>query len=302
MRRKLVRQGTSTMMISLPSDWIKKQKLGKGDEIDITEEDNKLILNKGETKPAKKKTKITLTNETETSIRTIIQNACRTGYDIIEIRFNTEKQYTTIIHTLKDYLIGYDVVKKEANNCTIENLTEPSEEQFETLIKKIIYNVALMIENTEDRLKNKTKFEDYIDIDSKIKQYQNFCLRVIAKKGRKSPLFWTFLVIMIHGHREIYHLNRYLDKNKINFENFDFINEIKTMFKLLSEAYLNKDISKLEKIHELEKNLIYNDFYKLIQKNKKENIVLYHLTASARNFYLATSPLIGLLLESSISE
>ena len=37
MKRKLVQQGAATMMVSLPSKWIKKFGLKKGDEIDLEE-------------------------------------------------------------------------------------------------------------------------------------------------------------------------------------------------------------------------------------------------------------------------
>ena len=63
----------------------------------------------------------------------------------------------------------------------------------------------------------------------------------------------------------------------------------------MQEAYIKKNITKLEKIHELEKVIIYDKFYKLIQKNNKENIVLYHISVSIRDFYLSASPLFGLL-------
>ena len=121
--------------------------------------------------------------------------------------FSREEEYAIISHTIKEYLIGFEVVKKEKNYCVLENITEPSQEQFNVLIKKIIYNVMLMIDSTEERLRGKTKFENYAEIDSKIKQFHNFCVRVISKKnpvGSRAPLFWTFLGLLIHGQRELY--------------------------------------------------------------------------------------------------
>jgi phosphate uptake regulator len=305
MKRRLVKQGTTTMMISLPSKWIKQQNLTKGDEVGIAEIEKNLIISKAEDKKTKSRTRITLLNNTESSIRTQIIAAYRAGYDILEVSFDSEDKYKTIVNTLKNYLIGFEIVKKEKNYCIVENITEPSEDQFNILIKKILYNVSLMINNTEDRLKNNTKFEDYKNIDLKAKQYQNFCKRVVAKKnpiGNNAPLFWTFLGILIHGQRELYHLNKFLDDNKVKTKNYELLNKLKQIFNLLSEGYIKKDMTKLETIHELEKQAIYNDLYKQIQTNKKENIISYHLALAVKNFYLAASPLMGLLLESSNSK
>jgi len=44
MRRKLVKQGAATMMVSLPSKWVKDQKLKKGDEVEVSEAEGRLQI------------------------------------------------------------------------------------------------------------------------------------------------------------------------------------------------------------------------------------------------------------------
>ena len=44
MKRKLVKQGAATMMISLPSKWIKENGLDKGDEIELIEQGGELLI------------------------------------------------------------------------------------------------------------------------------------------------------------------------------------------------------------------------------------------------------------------
>ena len=305
MNRKLVKQGAATLMISLPSKWTKAQNLGKGDEVSIEESKNSLIISKGAEEKAKKHAKITLSNSTESSTRTVIVNAYRAGYDIIEIYYQDEKQYKILLNTLKDYIIGFDITKKEKERCIIENITEPSEEQFEILFKKILYKISVLIDGTRERLKQNSKFEEYKEVVMSIHQYDNFCRRVISKRNLPEStenLLWTFLALLIHGQRELYHLNRFLDNNKVQFRNFEFYDSMKELFNNMQEGCIKKDVSKLEKVHEMEKKIIYDQLYKLIQKNQKENIVLFHLAAAVKDFYLATSPMIGLLLESSVSK
>ena len=50
MRRKLVKQGNATLMISLPSKWAKENKLDKGDEIILNEYGRDLIVSTEEVK------------------------------------------------------------------------------------------------------------------------------------------------------------------------------------------------------------------------------------------------------------
>jgi len=303
MKRKVVRQGAATLMVSLPSKWAHKVHLKKGDEIDIEESNGNLVISK-EKVETKKQTTINISSYSESSIRVALWNTYRAGYSRIVVNFSDEKQYKIVKDVIKNYVVGFDVTKKEKNSCIVENITEPAEEQFDVLFRKILYNISLLINITEERLRNKQTSDKYNEIVLKIHQYDNFCRRVIAKRnlsGSEAYLLWSFLTLLIHGQRELYHLNRYLDKNKVKFTNFEFYGKLRKIFDLLNEGYVKKDLSKFEKIHELEKDILYQEFYGLIQKNQKENIVLYHIAAAIRQFYLSVSPLVGLLLESNKS-
>ena len=290
-------------MVSLPSKWTKAVNLKKGDEIDIEESNGNLVISK-EARGVKKQTTVNLSGYIESSIRVAITNAYRNGYDKILVRFEDEKQYKILKEILQSHIIGFDVTKKEKDSCVIENITEPSEEQFDVILRKILYNISLLIKITEDRLRNKAQTDDYREVVMKIHQYDNFCRRVISKKGlgNQSHLLWSFLALIVHAQKEIYHLNEFLDTAGIRFRNFEYFENLKKIFALLNEGYVKKDRASLEKIYELVRKVIYKDFYELIQKNQKENIALYHITVAIRNFYLSTSPLIGLLLESNTSK
>lgn len=301
MKRKLVKQGAATLMVSLPAKWLKEFNLGKGDEVDIDEADNSLVITKqGIAK--KKETEISITKEVETGIRTLIINSYRTGYDLVKVNFLNEKQFKIIKECLRDYLIGFDITTKGKNSCTIENITEPSAEQFDVIINKMIFNTKEVIELTKDRLNGKKIESDYIENSLRMHQYGSFCRRVITKKQReiKEPyLFWTFLTIFTHGERNLYHLNKFLDKNQVKAskETLSLFDDLSNMFDLIVKAYRKKEIQLLEEVHFLEKDIIYQKGYKLMSTKKgKENIAIYHLLNSIRNFYLSTSPLMGLLL------
>ena len=298
MKRSLVKQGESTMMVSLPTKWIKDNNLVKGEEIDISQLDNNLLIS---SKPINKKTEttITLIGVTESIIRTLITNAYRSGYDKIKIIYSNEKQYLILNDVLKTRLIGFDVTKKENEYCLVENITEPSEEQFENIIIKIFYSINNLIELTKNRLETGEKNIEYEEIEERIQRYDNFCRRIITKKKlheKNSELLWAFLTILIHAQRELYHLNKYLDKTKIIIKEEKTIKRLITIFNLLFDGYQKKDINLLEKIHEQEKEIIYKDIYSLINSNNKNNVVYFHLGLAVKNVYLSSSPLIGILL------
>lgn len=298
MERKLVRQGNSTLMVSLPNAWVKKTKLYKGAEVSISENENGLIVSK--TAITNKKTAtITLTSDAEPSVRTAIINAYRSGCDKIKVIFKRKPQHKLVSEIINKYTIGLEVVEHGKDYLLLENITEPDAEQFDVLLNKIFYNISQLIECTEERLRGKAVV-DYENIVLKIHQYDNFCRRVVSKRNEPSSqagFYHAFFTLIAQGQRELYHLNKYLDENEVKLKDFRMLLHLKEVVNLLRQAYAQKDLTLIEKIHNLKRDLRYTMFYPLIENGKKkENVVIYHTASSLRLFYLACSPLTGLLV------
>src|SRR3989344_3728847 len=150
MRRKLVKQGASTLMISLPSKWIHANSLDKGKEINLEVIDNNILISPSQIE-TKKEAILELKSLTESLIRTLITNTYRKGFDKVKVNFESEKQFKILNNTIKTRLIGFEVIKKEQTSCIIENITEPSPEQFENILRKIFYSIHDLFETTEKR-------------------------------------------------------------------------------------------------------------------------------------------------------
>jgi len=300
MKRKLVKQGAATMMVSLPATWIKQNNLGKGSLVSIEPVDKNLLISPKALKDIKSETTIELKGLTESLIRTLITNTYRSGYDKINVNYENHKQFKILNNAIKTRLIGFEITLQQRNFCVVENITEPSDEQFDTIVNKIFYNIHELFEDTKQRFYNKDiNLENIEEIEERIQKYDNFCRRVISKSKlviKKPEFLWTFLTLLVHAQREIYHLNKLLPI-KISSKTFSFFEETQKLFENVRSAYIKKDSSLLAQIHEKEKQLIYDTGYNLLkQKTGKEEIVIYHIMISVKEFYLASSPLAGLLL------
>jgi phosphate uptake regulator len=140
MKRRLVKQGAATMMISLPTKWIKENNLGKGDEVDVNEFEKDLIISK-EFRNAKKETEITITSPLVTAVRIMITNAYRADYHKVKVNYKDKKVYSIIKELVDEQLLGYEIIKKEENYCVIENIASLSETQFDNIFSKLLMNV-----------------------------------------------------------------------------------------------------------------------------------------------------------------
>ncbi len=299
MERKLVQQGNSTLMVSLPYEWVKKNSLRKGAEVSIREDDNNMVIFTKSEPSKKKAATLTLTTDTEPSVRTAIISAYRSGYDLIRINFKCRPAHQLVAEIIKNYTIGLEIIEQGKNFLLLENITEPDAGQFEVLFNKIFYNISLLAEHTEQRLKGKETL-DCKSIIFKIHQYDNFCRRVVSKKpfsSTKAGFYYALFTLITQGQRELYHLNSYLDENKVMLKDFRVLEHLKEVLNLLREAHASKNLALIEQIHDLKKEFRHTVFYPSIEKGrKKENVALYHIASSLRLFYLACSPVTGLVI------
>ncbi len=92
--RKIIQLGRETFVVSLPSAWLKRHKLKKGDELAVEELGPKLVVcPKSEAKPGKAVVDVSGTGAVA---RRVLGALYKAGYDEMEIRFESQKELQTI--------------------------------------------------------------------------------------------------------------------------------------------------------------------------------------------------------------
>lgn len=300
MKRSLVKQGAATLMISLPTDWVRQHKLSKGDEIDLQPSGDALLI-KPDYQNIKREVKITLEGNEESMIRTIITNTYRRGYDLIEISYSNKKQFDILSNVIKTRLVGFEIIKNNGNVCVIENVTEPTYEQFDNIFNKECMSILELFNLTENYLNgNKISENLYEEEEERIQKYDNFCRRALEKhplSTNEREYLVSFLSHIIHGQRELYHLHKSKIKISKNTNLINMLRKSKLIFELAIKAYKEKAIGLIKGMHETEREVIYDLGYKTLKNGKQsESVVAYHIMSSARQFYLSNSPLVALLI------
>jgi len=287
MERKLVQQGQSTLMISLPRSWIVEQGLKRGSEVSISQEAGAVVIRaKGSARV--REISLTLVGEDESLVRTLITNAYRTGIEKIHVTFGTQAQYSLLSQTVKTKLLGFQITHKEKKSCVIESITEPDATQFENILSKFFLSIKQMLEIALCRAENKQVEEDIDELEDRIMQYENFCLRCLSREARSSSVDFLQLVIhnMNHGQRDCYHALSSLKKSSLDAQLVKYCAQIVA---ILMDAYTRKTTEKLHEIHLIEENE-----KKLLRKPL--TLTSHHLASAVRFFYLANSPLAGWII------
>lgn len=278
MKRKAIQLANQTIVISLPSKWVKQQGIKKGDEIDITEEDEKLII-RGSTHSDIKTFVLDIKDYSQTILCRQLRTLYRKGYDKLTLRFRSPTQLNIIEDTIKN-LIGFEIVEQSKEECVIEDIAESQTKDIDKLIKRVIMLMMSMCEELQDdtRALDLERLNSIILTDKQINKFIDYIIRLINKNVIPKPikrelLYFLALQLEVVGDRcklvaekitEIKSEKKVFTFNKLT------MNFLKETYRILgvfnSSLYKASEESSLKKIDETRK--LINRTYDIINKSK----------------------------------
>ncbi|MGV8141901.1 MAG: AbrB/MazE/SpoVT family DNA-binding domain-containing protein [Candidatus Woesearchaeota archaeon] len=234
MRRKLIQHGMSSLTISLPSKWIKKNNLKKSDEIELEEQNERLIIST-QKHYTHKKIDVDIT-DSQPMIRKIIGATFKSGYDEVNITFKSYDELKTVQDLMREQFSGFEITNQTRNNITIKNISQTSFEEFNNVLRRLFYVLNQMASEVSDAMnkndKNWLKNITLMKVESD--KYADYCRRAInmgfeTEFKRISPLY-----TIIEQSEKI--VDRYTDLcNYISSNNINVNTKIKPFMKELSE-------------------------------------------------------------------
>jgi phosphate uptake regulator len=304
MRRKLIGQKDS-LTITLPKQWTEARHLKSGDEIDINVLENDIIISSNEFKGDLKEVVIDLKqNHYEHSLTSEnLAHLYRVNYNKITFINANAKQIAKIEETTKQLLLGFEITKKDKNSCTVENISEPTDQKFDTILRRIMLLVNEMHDLIYEDAKNKKythkkEIEDLINMQNK---FSLFCKKILLKHASTTIniLQWELLTFLLHiGHAYKY-LYKYSCENNVKYskESLRLLSELNPYFNLFYNAYYKKDMSYIHKLSELTAKYHYGDCYNLLKNvSGDEVIIAYHIREVYRLIQIGGSPIRALIM------
>ena len=177
MKRKLIQLNESTSAITLPSKWVKEQKLKKGDELTLTPKTNMLMIS-----PVQERTAVELKAEDYGSLtRKMIYALYKKGVDEIKITYSGAQEINELYKVL-DYTSGFELVNQGKNFITIRNIATQLE-GFDTLFKRTLRALNVMITEgiTAMKQKNWQELSALALMEKMNNRHTNVCRRILNK-------------------------------------------------------------------------------------------------------------------------
>jgi phosphate uptake regulator len=256
MKRKLVKQAGQAVTITLPIEWIRKNNLKPGDEIDVDSNDNDLIIRSGK-KIKGDNVKLDFEGFSKRLCYIYLNAAYAKGVDEIELS-NANDISGSLIQNM-----GFAVVEQNNNIQKIKDISGVSSENLDVIFKRVFqmiisyYDVAINDifgerVATHDDLRNR---------DIEINKFVLFLERSIIKSSHPLPLdgkilfAYSFSLEQIGD--EVFRFWRQALNNKINKSKKveEIIHISKKALEKSFEVYYHSDDKPVKDLMDLKRNI-----------------------------------------------
>lgn len=195
MKRRVIKQGNNTLTITLPRKWAEKQAVKAGDELEVAEEADSLVVNAPKSRQLAK-IKIDLRDLAPLVRRTVI-GLYRLGYDEVELFYEDPELIKPIQDVLKE-CIGFEIVQQGNKFSLVKDLSGSLNLDFGMMLRRLFLILKGLIEDSFSALKNKEinllKTLTYRDFE--INKFSLACLRHLNKNEtevKKAIIYHTIV-------------------------------------------------------------------------------------------------------------
>ncbi len=192
MIRRAIQLAGKTLVLSLPSKWVKQYNIKKGDELEIAQCDDSLTIS-CQNRETAKIGKIDITGANYSVAWHYIVSAYCSGFDELEIVFDKllmqdNKNNTTIkvsdaILKIVNNLIGLEVIRQGKNFCLVKEVSKTQKDEFPNMLKRLFFLILSIGEDSLEALKNgdKQTLANVLLLEANVNKFSHYCLRTLNK-------------------------------------------------------------------------------------------------------------------------
>ena len=281
MKRKVSLIGPSTLMVSLPSKWVKKYNIKKGDEMTVLEDGDKLTVTSG---PINRELSINLDSSDLGIIsKHFINYLYQKGYDEIEIKFDSPDVFRQIQKSLSN-LLGYEILNQTKNTCIIKSVFDSKKQEFDNILRRTFLILLDMAESCYDSVeKGEYSSLDEIRLLEKTNnKLTDFCKRTLSKEGCDDKSLFLYVIIrdiekIADSYRNICDIFIANPKVTISKQSIALFMEVNSYLRLFYELFYKFDKNKAIILHDKKESMIKKAKKLFETKNKEESVLLHEI-------------------------
>lgn len=195
MKRKVIQIAENTLVVSLPTEWVKRFNVNKGDEVDLKEFNDGLIISPINELSAVKSIRINIANLNERVIRWYLSALHKSGYDEIEINYIDKGQLKLIYELMKNLFTGFNIISETKNVVVLKSISKENKDEFDAALRRSFRVTISMgteliacLKPQTDKL-DSNKLELIKEKELLNNQLTNFCERLVNKHRFENSAF-----------------------------------------------------------------------------------------------------------------
>ncbi len=306
MKRKVIQIANSTHLVSLPRKWALRNNIVKGQEIDVSEDGERIIVSNTDYTDYKK-AQIDITALDLMTPR-VIHALYKKGIDELKITYDDTNMIEIVHQSLGKESQGFEILEHGKNYCVIKNVSGTVEE-FNPLLRRTFILMKDMADRVYDALKTKDYSQLHIisHMEETNNRFTTICRRYLNKRGFSKVKYVGPLYYIIEDLENLADQYKYLcqffydrrdDEIKIQKEVLEIFEESNKMIDMIIETYYRFDMSMLVKVKKNRKNMIENAVNMFSKtKNQYENILIHHSVTILQKLFCMIGPILILNVE-----
>ena len=304
MKRKVIQIAHSTQLISLPRKWALEHGITKGDELDIQEKGDRLIISTDRIPETQTPIELHIKSLEPMTVR-VIHAMYKRGIDEIKVNFDKPSELELIQSALGKETVGYEIVEQNRTSCVIKNVSGDLED-FDPILRRTFLLLITLADEGLIALKNRNSqdMKNVLPLEESNNRFTTTCRRFLNKRTSEElvgPLYCIIEALekIADQYKYVYSYLTSLDLNKAKIlpSSIKIFESVNTILKLFYNTFYKLDKDKISEIGRLRKEVV-KEWYSVIANHKKYNsadlAIISNMLVIAQQVFNITGPLLAL--------
>ena len=197
MKRKVIQLARNTHVVTLPSSWMERFKIEKGDELNLEEINTDIIISTDKA-CTEEQVEVDISLLDKRTIMWICSAMHKHGYNQIRLLYNDPKQIEFVRDRVQNLLTGFIIADTTDKSMVLQSVSKDIESEFHPTLRRAFRVALAMADETHQMLRNNdfSKKQNVLELEVTNNQLTNFCQRLLNKRGFKEYNKTTFYYVI----------------------------------------------------------------------------------------------------------
>lgn len=197
--RRIQLTGGSTYIISLPSKWIKDNRLEKGSELTIEETNGSLFLTHGSPEKSELVKKINVEGKVDLeNFQRALTSIYISDFDTLMIKSSQyiDQQLRETVRKFSRLVMGVEIFEESSRTIVLQNVLDPASFPMANAVRRMSLNVETMIGDVIKGIEDNDMglLESVISRDDDVDRYQLYVYRAVNRRKAENENSIFFLI------------------------------------------------------------------------------------------------------------